>query len=107
MNLSLKHLKHIRYKKKFKGICEHFTCIQSQSYNYGDPEMCTGDCIECDIPVKYGCTEWCGNYDEYSKSCLRNDMINLFGENHGLTDKETEVYKELLKVGSKKTGFKI
>ena len=34
-------------------------------------------------------------------------MINLFGENRGLTDKETEVYKALLKVGSKKTGFKI
>lgn len=37
----------------------------------------------------------------------KNDMINLFGENRGLTDKEAGVYRELLKVGAKKTGFRL
>ena len=90
-------------------MCKDFICLQSKSYNSGDPDKCSEeDCSNCpcDYPSEYGCLI-CGNYDEYSKSCLRNDMINLFGENRGLTDKETEVYKELLKVGSKKTGFKI
>lgn len=43
----------------------------------------------------------------YRNRVTKNDMINLFGENRGLTDKETEVYRELLKVGAKKTDFRL
>ena len=55
-------------------MCEYFVCIQSQSYNCGDPDKCREeDCYNCpcDYPLKYGCL-MCGNYDEYDMICLKN-----------------------------------
>lgn len=54
-------------------MCEYFVCIQSQSYNCGDPDKCREeDCYNCpcDYPLKYGCLI-CGNYDEYDMICLK------------------------------------
>ena len=55
-------------------MCKYFVCIQSQSYNCGDPDKCREeDCYNCpcDYPLKYGCLI-CGNYDEYNMICLKN-----------------------------------
>lgn len=55
-------------------MCEYFVCIQSQSYNSGDPDKCSKeDCSNClcDYPSEYGCLI-CGNYDEYDMVCLKN-----------------------------------
>ena len=55
-------------------MCEYFVCIQSQSYNCGDPDKCSKeDCCNCpcDYPLKYGCLI-CGNYDEFGMICLKN-----------------------------------
>ena len=54
-------------------LCKYFVCIQSQSYNCGDPDKCREkDCCNCpcDYPLKYGCLI-CGNYDEYDMICLK------------------------------------
>ena len=54
-------------------MCKYFVCIQSKSYNCGDPDKCREeDCYNCpcDYPLKYGCL-MCGNYDEYDMVCLK------------------------------------
>ena len=67
-------------KVQFMLNVTDFVCIQSQSYNCGDPDKCgKEDCSDCpcDYPLKYGCLI-CGNYDEYDMICLKNKTRILY-----------------------------
>lgn len=52
-------------------MCKDFICIQSKSYNSGDPDKCSKeDCSNCpcDYP-SYGCI-MCGNFSEDDIFCM-------------------------------------
>lgn len=69
-------------KVQFMLNVTDFVCIQSKSYNCGDPDKCREeDCYNCpcDYPLKYGCLI-CGNYDEYDMICLKNRLSWLSGK---------------------------